>query len=310
MPPSSPAPPDKRLCVAPSSTTTTLTSPATNDHDNHNQDYNCNSNNVPTNIQSILDLSEEAVLLLRKKDLRAYFLALQRHVLHPPQPEIRSQIYHLLLPPPVHPPVRGPHPRRLQSHIHLSQPFPPSILLVCHQTLHEALPIFYGNPTQTIFITIDYNVWDHKIRRSELVTSTFLTSCIRNVHLSVHLGSEKRASRPDGTERDARLVEVAKGVKKLRSWLAGADLQVLTISWQEPPQTFSWEQKKLVLDALRPLRARKVQAGEINWGLKWNKGRRFRFEIDYLEQLQRASETRQSPIESHSQTSQQAGIVT
>lgn len=316
----SPSPPaNKRICIAQPS---------------------AQASNGPVDIQSLLDLSEETVLLLPKKTLRAYFLALQRHVLNPPSEEgrylihavtssipdgtvpittpiqtsvspvveprsqflrlpgeIRTQIYKFLLPPPVYPPVRGPHPRRLQKHIHLSQPFPPSILRVCHQTHREALPIFYGAPTQTIFITIDYNVWDHKIRRSELIPSTFFTSCIRNIHVSVQLGSEKRNNRPDNTERDARLFEVTKGVKKLRSWLVNADLHMLTISWQEPPQTFTWEQKKLIIDAFRLMRAKTVQAGEINWGLKWNKGRRFRFEVDYLKQLERGANEATNPPE-------------
>lgn len=59
------------------------------------------------------------------------------------------------------------------------------------------------------------------------------------------------------------------------------------VSWQEPPQTFSWETKKDTLDGLRGLRAKVVEAGEINWGLNWNKGRRYRFEVDYLKMLER-----------------------
>ena len=78
-----------------------------------------------------------------------------------------------------------------------------------------------------------------------------------------------------------------KGVKKLRKWLAGADVQSLRVSWQEPPQTFTWEQKREVLNGLRGLRAERVEKGEINWGLNWNKGRRYRFEVDYLKELER-----------------------
>jgi hypothetical protein len=70
-------------------------------------------------------------------------------------------------------------------------------------------------------------------------------------------------------------------------WLSGADVQSLRISWQEPPQTYTWEQKRDVLDGLRVLRAVKVDAGEINWGLNWNKGRRYRFEVEYLKELER-----------------------
>ena len=78
-----------------------------------------------------------------------------------------------------------------------------------------------------------------------------------------------------------------KGVKKLRKWLAGAEISTLRVSWQEPPQTFAWEQKREVLDGLRGLRAERVVKGEINWGLNWNKGRRYRFEVEYLRELER-----------------------
>lgn len=73
----------------------------------------------------------------------------------------------------------------------------------------------------------------------------------------------------------------------MRKWLGGADIQSLRISWQEPPQTYTWEQKREVLDGLREMRALKVDVGEINWGLDWNKGRRYRFEIEYLKELER-----------------------
>jgi len=76
----------------------------------------------------------------------------------------------------------------------------------------------------------------------------------------------------------------------LGKWLAGADVQSLRISWQEPPQTYTWEQKKEVLDGMKVLRAVNVDAGEINWGLNWNKGKRYRFEIEYLKELERASQ--------------------
>lgn len=70
-------------------------------------------------------------------------------------------------------------------------------------------------------------------------------------------------------------------------WLSGADVQSLRISWQEPPQTYTWEQKKEVLDGMKALRPVKVDAGEINWGLNWNKGKRYRFESEYLKELER-----------------------
>lgn len=117
--------------------------------------------------------------------------------------------------------------------------------------------------------------------------SPSLTASIHNLHISIHLGSEKRNSRPNEVEAEVRMSEVKKGIKKLRKWLAGADVQSLVLSWQEPPQTYSWERKREVLDGLRGIRAVRVQAGEINWGLDWNKGRRFRFEVEYLRELER-----------------------
>ena len=124
--------------------------------------------------------------------------------------------------------------------------------------------------------------------RSDLILSSALTSSIKHLRLSIHLGSEKRATKPGEVEADARITEIKKGIRKVGKWLSGADLQSLRISWQEPPQTYSWEQKKDVLDGMKVLRAVKVDAGEINWGLNWNKGKRYRFEIDYLKELERA----------------------
>jgi hypothetical protein len=124
--------------------------------------------------------------------------------------------------------------------------------------------------------------------RSDLILSSALTSSIKHLHLSIHLGSEKRATKPGEVEADARITEIKKGVKKVGKWLSGADVQSLRISWQEPPQTYTWEQKKDVLDGMRVLGAVKVDAGEINWGLNWNKGRKYRFEIEYLKELERA----------------------
>jgi hypothetical protein len=267
-------------------------------------------------IESILNLPEDVVWSLRKQDLRTAFLALQKYALSPypfstptstdptnsapdfpvPAPlaaflslplEIREMIYGYLLSPPSSTPIRGPHPRQLQTNICLSQSFPPSLLLLNHQIRQEALPIMYGSPTQTVFVTVDYNIWDHKTRRSDLVLSSALTSAMKQLHLSIHLGSEKRNNKPGDVEADARITEVKKGIKKLRTWLAGADIHSLKISWQEPPQTYTWEQKREVLDGLRAMRAVKVVAGEINWGLNWNKGRKFRFEVEYFKELER-----------------------
>jgi hypothetical protein len=266
------------------------------------------------NITQIIHLPEDAVWSLRKKDLRAYFLALQAYALNP-HPlcissttntmhnaavptldlppllrlplEIRRQIYSHCLSPPSTPPHRGPHPRQLQTHIQLTQSFPPSLLLINHQIHHEAVPILYGSFNQTVSIKIDYNVWVHKTQRSPLILSSHLTSSIKHIDLSICLGSEKRVNKPKEEDAEARITEVKKGVKKLRKWLAGAEISSLRVSWQEPPQTFAWEQKREVLDGLRGLRAERVVKGEINWGLNWNKGRRYRFEVEYLRELER-----------------------
>ena len=74
--------------------------------------------------------------------------------------------------------------------------------------------------------------------------------------------------KPNDVEAEVRMSEVKKGIKKLRKWLAGADVQSLVLSWQEPPQTYVWEQKREVLDGLKGLRALKVSAGEINLGVE------------------------------------------
>jgi hypothetical protein len=265
-------------------------------------------------IESIILLPEDAVWALPKQSLREYFLSLQQYARnpYPLQPalpslitptdpdlpadlppllrlplEIRELIYTHLLPAPCNP-IRGPHPRQLQTHILLTQPIVPSLLLLNHQIRSEALPILYGCPTQIVHVTINYKLWTHKTMRSDLILSSALTSSIKHLRLSIHLGSEKRATKPGEVEADARITEIKKGIRKVGKWLSGADLQSLRISWQEPPQTYSWEQKKDVLDGMKVLRAVKVDAGEINWGLNWNKGKRYRFEIDYLKELERA----------------------
>ncbi|KAF7883827.1 hypothetical protein EAF00_011139 [Botryotinia globosa] len=275
------------------------------------------SQRAPT-IEQVLTISEDAVWSLRKSDLRTHFLTLQEYTqslsnavprvdsgaeIHNdlneiPSPEIlppllrvpveiRQLIYRHLLTPPSNDPRLGPHPRQLQSHIYLSRAFEVAVLHLNRQIYHEALPIFYGDSLQTISVIVDYNLWTHKTQRSNLVLSSFLTSSIRNLSLSIQLGSEKRKQKPDDFEAEARLIEVTKGIKKLRKWLAGADIQILRIGWQEPPQTYTLEQKKEILDGLRALKAVKVEAGDINWGLDWNKGKRFRFDVDYLKELER-----------------------
>jgi hypothetical protein len=196
-------------------------------------------------------------------------------------------IYLHLLPAPSRTPIRGPHPRQLQTHISLSQGFPPSLMLLNRQIRAEALPLVYGAASQTVHVTVDYNVWAHKTRRSALVLSAALPAAIRHLHVDIHLGSEKRTTRPGDVEAAARISEVKRGLRKLAKWLAAADIQSLRISWREPPQTYTWEQKRAVLDGLKGLRTRTVLVGEINWGLDWNKGRRFRFEVDYFKELER-----------------------
>jgi len=146
----------------------------------------------------------------------------------------------------------------------------------------------YGAPNQTVSVTVDYNIWTHKARRSDLVLSSSLASSIKHLHLSIHLGSEKRNNKPREVEANVRISEVKKAIKKVRKWLAGADLQSLRISWREPSQTYTWEQKKEVLDGLKAMNALRVDAGEINWGLDWNKGRKYRFEVEYFKELERA----------------------
>ncbi|KAF7874389.1 uncharacterized protein EAF02_008366 [Botrytis sinoallii] len=207
----------------------------------------------------ICTAAKDAVWSLRKSDLRTHFLTLQQYTqslsnamprvdsgaeIHDdlneiPLPEIlppllrmpveiRQLIYRHLLTPPSNDRL-GPHPRQLQSHIYLSRAFEVAVLHLNRQIYHEALPIFYGDSLQTISVTVDYNLWTHKTQRSDLVLSSFLTSSIRNLSLSVQLGSEKRKQKPDDFEAEARLIEVTKGIKKLRKWLAGADIQILRI---------------------------------------------------------------------------------
>jgi hypothetical protein len=156
--------------------------------------------------------------------------------------------------------------------------------------------VFYGASTQTAHIVIDYNIWAHKTKRSDLVLSSAIASSLRQIHITLCLGSEKRML--GETEASTRLLEVRKGIKKLGKWLSGAEIKSMTVSWQEPPQTYSWEMKREVLDGLRGLKAERVVEGEINWGLegkgKWNRGKKYRFEAGYLGSLERGGNASQN----------------
>jgi hypothetical protein len=68
-----------------------------------------------------------------------------------------------------------------------------------------------------------------------------------------------------------------------------ARIQTLTVDWREPPLTFTWEQKREVLDELRVSSPSVVKAEDINWGLQYP-GRRYRFETEYLKELQNRTE--------------------
>jgi hypothetical protein len=146
--------------------------------------------------------------------------------------EIRDLIYKLLLSPPGQI-RRGPHPRQLQTPLFFTQAFPPAILRTNRQVYHEALAVFYGSITQRIQITIDYNIWNHKVQRSEFLMSAKAAAAMRHVHINIHLGNEKRANKVDKVDRDARLAVVKKGSRKVGKWLGGKEIKSLTISWQE-----------------------------------------------------------------------------
>lgn len=208
-------------------------------------------------------------------------------------------------------PTRGPHPRGLQSPLLLALTLPPAVLRSCRALYAEGVAVLYG--TQEVFASVDFDVWRHRRERvsAAVAVGCQVRSAVRRLHVMVFLGKEKGAAarRLGGVEREARLEEVRRGCRKLVAWLrvggdghgkgggrgsgggkeeGGGGLRSLRISWQEPPRTYTWEQKKTVLDEFRPLRAWTVEADEINWGLKYPGGRKFRFEEDYLRELGQA----------------------
>jgi hypothetical protein len=108
---------------------------------------------------------------------------------------------------------------------------------------------------------------------------------MRHFHINIHLGNEKKTSRPEKDDSDARLAVVRKGARKLAKWLKG-EIKSLKISWAEPPKTYTWEQKKEILDEFRILRPELVNVGLINWGLTYP-GKKYQFRPEYLKELQR-----------------------
>jgi hypothetical protein len=204
-------------------------------------------------------------------------------------------IYINLLSPPAK--KRGPHPRQLQSPVYFSQGFAASILQTNRQIYAEALRVFYGAKTQSVHLTIDYNLWNHKIQRSEFLMSAKALASMRHLHISIHLGNEKKANRPERVASDARLAVVKKGSRKLGKWLAGSgldsgqDIKTLKISWFEPPFTFSWEQKREILDEFRVIRPEVCEMADLNWGLVYP-GKKYQFHVEYLKELERGSSTK------------------
>ena len=113
-----------------------------------------------------------------------------------------------------------------------------------------------------------------------------VTAAMCHFHISIHLGNEKKTNRPEKEDSEARLAVVRKGVRKLGKWLGGTEVKSLRISWHEPPKTYTWEQKKEVLDEFRIMRAEMVHLGMVNWGLCYP-GKKYQFRADYLRDLQR-----------------------
>lgn len=109
---------------------------------------------------------------------------------------------------------------------------------------------------------------------------------MRHLHINIHLGSEKKANRLEKVDGDARLAVVKKGARKLGKLFAGKEIKTLTISWQEPPKTYTWEQKKDILDEFRVLRPELCEIADLNWGLAYP-GKKYQFHVKYLTELQR-----------------------
>lgn len=268
----------------------------------------------PLDYRFLLNLSEDEVWSARKSLLRKYFLALQsyardpqavtaqstqRLVLRPVQPnplplllrlppEILAQIAsHLLTA--SSSPVRGPHPRTLQTPLTLTCRFPPASLLICQQLHSIFLPVFYGssNPIQEVSIKIDYNVWHHRLNRSTLALSASVRKSLHYLHITIFLGSEKKNNLPSKDAAAARLEVVKKGVRKLAKWVEGVGTRIrgLRISWFEPPSTITWNQKREILDLLKVLRSESVEVGTINWNLRYPGGK-YAFKERYLKELE------------------------
>jgi hypothetical protein len=143
--------------------------------------------------------------------------------------ETRHLIYTHLLSTPASTPIRGPHPRQLQTQVALSQSFSSAILRVNRQVYGEALFIFYGSKTQCVHITINYNVWSHKVQQSDFLLSGQVTAAMRHFHINIHLSNEKKTNRPEKEDSEARLAVVGKGARKLAKLLGGTEVKTLKI---------------------------------------------------------------------------------
>lgn len=271
----------------------------------------------PLDYQFLLNLSENEVRSVRKSLLRKYFVALQAHARGSPQaaaaqskpelvrqpsqsspvprflslpPEILAQIARHLLTP-SNSPIPGPHPRTLQKPLTLTCRFPPASLIICRQLHDVFLPVFYGSssPMQEVSITIDYNVWHHRLNRSALALPVSIRKSLHYLHVTIFLGSEKKNNLPGKEAAAARVEVVKKGARKVGKWLdrsvVGTRIRGLRVSWFEPPSTFTWAQKREILDLLKVLRSEKVEIAEINWGLTYPGGK-YAFKEQYLKELE------------------------
>jgi len=105
-------------------------------------------------------------------------------------------------------------------------------------------------------------------------------------------------NRPEKEYSDARLAVARKGVRKVGKWLGGMKVKSLKISWHEPPMTYTWEQKKDVLDEFKVLRPESVEVGVINWGLRKSyPGKKYQFHEEYLKELQNICEEVREAVE-------------